>query len=378
MRRRWPPLWPCSGTCFRCGSSFAGGKGVATGFGVFLVAAPLAALAAISVFFVVLALSRYVSLASILGAASFPLVRVVSGQGRTAGVLHRRAMCRGPADHREASPEHPPPAGGHGIPLWSEKKPHEPYRRTWVQERGEPPSLWRLTAVAATRSRCGRTCKGRSTAIAAARENTFFLPGFSLADSIHVTADPDASCAGRDRGLRDSVGVSAADYCAAAALFRPGQIIVSATKGIENDSCLRMTEVIASALGAGEPRSGEAANSDVHLEVFTEPDAPEVSSSGIAAAPASVDALNLSFGAISGPTFALEVAQGQPTAITVAFNDPAVAARVQQRVLVRDAAALHDDGCDRGGAWRGAEECNRHRRRRGRRGRAWATTPPQR
>jgi glycerol-3-phosphate acyltransferase PlsY len=49
-----------------------GGKGVATGFGVFLVAAPLAALAAISVFIVVLLLSRFVSLASILGAAAFP------------------------------------------------------------------------------------------------------------------------------------------------------------------------------------------------------------------------------------------------------------------------------------------------------------------
>jgi glycerol-3-phosphate acyltransferase PlsY len=52
---------------------FKGGKGVATGFGVFLVAAPLAALAAITVFIIVLALSRYVSLASILGAASFPV-----------------------------------------------------------------------------------------------------------------------------------------------------------------------------------------------------------------------------------------------------------------------------------------------------------------
>jgi glycerol-3-phosphate acyltransferase PlsY len=51
---------------------FRGGKGVATGFGVFLVAAPLAALAAIAVFAIVLLLSRYVSLASILGAASFP------------------------------------------------------------------------------------------------------------------------------------------------------------------------------------------------------------------------------------------------------------------------------------------------------------------
>ena len=52
---------------------FKGGKGVATGFGVFLVAAPWAALAAISVFIVVLGLSRYVSLASIVGSASFPL-----------------------------------------------------------------------------------------------------------------------------------------------------------------------------------------------------------------------------------------------------------------------------------------------------------------
>jgi glycerol-3-phosphate acyltransferase PlsY len=52
---------------------FKGGKGVATGFGVFLVAAPYAALAAIAVFTLVLLITRYVSLASILGAASFPL-----------------------------------------------------------------------------------------------------------------------------------------------------------------------------------------------------------------------------------------------------------------------------------------------------------------
>jgi glycerol-3-phosphate acyltransferase PlsY len=52
---------------------FHGGKGVSTGFGVFLAATPLAALAAISVFFLVILISRYVSLASILGSASFPL-----------------------------------------------------------------------------------------------------------------------------------------------------------------------------------------------------------------------------------------------------------------------------------------------------------------
>jgi glycerol-3-phosphate acyltransferase PlsY len=52
---------------------FKGGKGVATGFGVFLVAAPSSALCAIGVFALVLLLTRYVSLASILGAASFPV-----------------------------------------------------------------------------------------------------------------------------------------------------------------------------------------------------------------------------------------------------------------------------------------------------------------
>ncbi|MDE3201895.1 MAG: glycerol-3-phosphate 1-O-acyltransferase PlsY [Acidobacteriota bacterium] len=51
---------------------FKGGKGVATGFGVFLVAAPAAALASIAVFAVLLALTRYVSLSSIVGAACFP------------------------------------------------------------------------------------------------------------------------------------------------------------------------------------------------------------------------------------------------------------------------------------------------------------------
>ena len=61
---------------------FKGGKGVATGFGVFLVAAPLGALAAITLFGLVLAISRFVSLASILAAASFPFFAwfLVSGE----------------------------------------------------------------------------------------------------------------------------------------------------------------------------------------------------------------------------------------------------------------------------------------------------------
>ena len=58
-------------------AAFQGGKGVATGFGVFLVAAPLAALAAIGLFALILLLTRFVSLASILGAGQLSYFCVV-------------------------------------------------------------------------------------------------------------------------------------------------------------------------------------------------------------------------------------------------------------------------------------------------------------
>lgn len=51
---------------------FKGGKGVATALGVFLAIAPLAAIAGLVLFIIVFALSKYVSLASILAAVVFP------------------------------------------------------------------------------------------------------------------------------------------------------------------------------------------------------------------------------------------------------------------------------------------------------------------
>jgi glycerol-3-phosphate acyltransferase PlsY len=66
-------LFAVLGHMFPVWLRFRGGKGVATGFGVFLVAAPWAALSAITVFAIVCAMTRYVSLGSILGAASFPI-----------------------------------------------------------------------------------------------------------------------------------------------------------------------------------------------------------------------------------------------------------------------------------------------------------------
>jgi glycerol-3-phosphate acyltransferase PlsY len=50
---------------------FRGGKGVATAFGVFLGIAPLPALIALVSFVLIFAISRYVSVASLLGAAAF-------------------------------------------------------------------------------------------------------------------------------------------------------------------------------------------------------------------------------------------------------------------------------------------------------------------
>ena len=56
---------------------FKGGKGVATAFGVFLALAPWAALAGLGIFVVVFALTRYVSLGSILAAVAFPVAALL-------------------------------------------------------------------------------------------------------------------------------------------------------------------------------------------------------------------------------------------------------------------------------------------------------------
>jgi glycerol-3-phosphate dehydrogenase (NAD(P)+) len=174
--------------------------------------------------------------------------------------------------------------------------------------------------------------------IAAAAENILFLPGFPLPADIRVTPD--------DAGVADAeivVSVIPSEFLRATLArlrphMHPGQIVVSATKGLEDRSFLRMTEVIAACLGESAPESPEpessraanpAANPGTNLEVFVETGVPEVSSSGISPAPLYFNQGTLPIGAFSGPSFALEVAQGQPTAITVAFEDPAVAARIQ-------------------------------------------------
>ena len=124
-----------------------------------------------------------------------------------------------------------------------------------------------------------------------AGQNTLFLPGFPIPAEIAVTGD---NAAVADAEIVVSVVPSEFLRSTLARIrphLHPGQIVVSATKGVENHTFLRMTQVIASSLA-------------------------EIG-------------LALPIGAFSGPSFALEVAQGQPTAVTVAFDDPAIAARIQ-------------------------------------------------
>jgi len=64
------------GHMFTIWLKFKGGKGVATGLGVFLALAPTAALLALAIFTVIVVSTRYVSLASIIATAAFPAILV--------------------------------------------------------------------------------------------------------------------------------------------------------------------------------------------------------------------------------------------------------------------------------------------------------------
>ena len=128
--------------------------------------------------------------------------------------------------------------------------------------------------------------------IAAAGENILFLPGFPLPAEIAVTAD-----FGPVKEAQILVSVIPSEFLRPtikrlAPHLHNGQFVLSATKGVEDRTFLRMTQVISEVL---EPAG-----------------------------------LLLSIGALSGPSFALEVAQGQPTAVTVAFSDLEIAVLIQQ------------------------------------------------
>ncbi|MGH7572869.1 MAG: NAD(P)H-dependent glycerol-3-phosphate dehydrogenase [Gemmatimonadota bacterium] len=123
------------------------------------------------------------------------------------------------------------------------------------------------------------------------RQNSDYLPGIHLADGVAPTCDLaaavcDATCvvsAVPSHAVREVMG-------RAGACLDEDALVISTSKGIENDTLARMTEVLDEVLPAG---AGDLV------------------------------------AVLSGPSFAVEVARGYPTAVTAAAAELGVAERVR-------------------------------------------------
>jgi glycerol-3-phosphate dehydrogenase (NAD(P)+) len=126
-------------------------------------------------------------------------------------------------------------------------------------------------------------------------ENELFLRGQRIPEAVRATNSLQEALAGAE------IVVSVMPSHHVRRLFRemqphlrPPMLFVSATKGLENETLLRVTEVIKEVLGVR-----------AH------------------------DGFDPRIGALSGPSFAQEVARGDPTAITIASSDADLARCVQ-------------------------------------------------
>jgi glycerol-3-phosphate dehydrogenase (NAD(P)+) len=132
--------------------------------------------------------------------------------------------------------------------------------------------------------------------ISSRRVNQLFLPEQAIPDCVSVTGSFEDA-------LQDAeiiVSVMPSQHCRILfqkmrPFLKPGMLFVSATKGLEEGTLLRMTEVIS--LVAEADRGFQ----------------PRI-------------------GALSGPTFAKEVARGDPTAITIASSDSMLAETIQREL----------------------------------------------
>jgi glycerol-3-phosphate dehydrogenase (NAD(P)+) len=123
-------------------------------------------------------------------------------------------------------------------------------------------------------------------------ENKAYLPGLKLQESVRVQADLEAALSGAQIILGAMPSAHArAVYSSALPHAAVGTTFVSATKGLEPGTHLRMSEVIAQVIPSKFP---------THIAV------------------------------ISGPSFAAEAARGEPTAVVLASRDAALATALQE------------------------------------------------
>jgi glycerol-3-phosphate dehydrogenase (NAD(P)+) len=120
------------------------------------------------------------------------------------------------------------------------------------------------------------------------RINDIYLPSAAIPTNVAFTSDLEGALEGTEivLGVMPS-HLARAMYQRMRPFINDRMIFVSATKGLENGTLLRISEIIAEVLGSA------------------------------------------SIGVISGPSFAKEVARNEPTAVVAASTDPAVAAAVQ-------------------------------------------------
>jgi glycerol-3-phosphate dehydrogenase (NAD(P)+) len=120
------------------------------------------------------------------------------------------------------------------------------------------------------------------------RVNEKYLPGIPLPHDLPITSDLAEACSGREISFLAVPSHFMRSVCEKMRPYVTAQhIVVSATKGLENETLLRMSQVIEEVLG------------EVRIAV------------------------------LSGPTLAREVALGHPTAATVSCTSPSVAKMVQ-------------------------------------------------
>jgi glycerol-3-phosphate dehydrogenase (NAD(P)+) len=123
-------------------------------------------------------------------------------------------------------------------------------------------------------------------------ENTEFLPGYQLPESIVATHDLEATVSGREMILSVPPSHVVREVLSQVAdAFPTGVPIVSATKGIENDTKMLISDILEEVLP---------------------------------------DRCHPYLAYLSGPSFAVEVADRTPTAVTIASYNPNLAARVQE------------------------------------------------
>jgi len=126
----------------------------------------------------------------------------------------------------------------------------------------------------------------------ATRQNDLFLPGVRLPEPVEVVTGLDAALAGAQVVLCATPSHVVRELCGRMLPhLAPEMLFVSATKGLEGGTLLRMSEVIAEVVGARFPAR---------------------------------------VAVLSGPTFAPEVARGEPTAVVISSTEAELASRIQR------------------------------------------------